>query len=149
MISINLKIVNTQLGVILPYAASSMPLALVLFRNYFLELPPALAEAARLDGCSRWGVYWRIIMPLSRPAIGAVAIFTFVSAWNEFFLALVFLQDKAIQTLPLGMQVFAISGTQANYPAFLGDHDRHGADGHRLPPDAAAVRFRARRRRNG
>jgi raffinose/stachyose/melibiose transport system permease protein len=116
VISINLKIVNTQLGVILPYAASSMPLALVLFRNYFLELPPALSEAARLDGCSRWGIYWRIIMPLSRPAIGAVAIFTFVSAWNEFFLALVFLQDKSIQTLPLGMQVFAISEYQTNYP---------------------------------
>lgn len=116
VIAINLQIVNTRLGVILPYTAAAMPLALVLFRNYFLELPAALSEAARLDGCSRFGIYWRIIMPLSQPAIGAVAIFTFVSAWNEFFLALVFLQNKAIQTLPLGMQVFAISEYQTNYP---------------------------------
>ncbi|SHG99888.1 carbohydrate ABC transporter membrane protein 2, CUT1 family [Kaistia soli DSM 19436] len=116
VIAINLSIVNTRLGVILPYTAAAMPLALVLFRNYFLELPAALSEAARLDGCSRFGIYWRIVMPLSRPAIGAVAIFTFVSAWNEFFLALVFLQNASIQTLPLGMQVFAISEYQTNYP---------------------------------
>ncbi len=116
VIAINLQIVNTRLGVILPYTAAAMPLALVLFRNYFLELPAALSEAARLDGCSSFGIYWRIVMPLSRPAIGAVAIFTFVSAWNEFFLALVFLQNDAIRTLPLGMQVFAISEYQTNYP---------------------------------
>lgn len=116
VIAINLSIVNTRLGVILPYTAAAMPLALVLFRNYFLELPAALSEAARLDGCSRFGIYWRIIMPLSRPAIGAVAIFTFVGAWNEFFLALVFLQSAEIRTLPLGMQVFAISEYQTNYP---------------------------------
>jgi ABC-type glycerol-3-phosphate transport system permease component len=116
VIAINLRIVNTLPGVILPYTAAALPLALVLFRNYFAELPTALSEAARLDGCSRFGIYWRIVMPLSRPAIGAVSIFTFVSAWNEFFLALVFLQSKSIQTLPLGMQVFAISEYQTNYP---------------------------------
>ncbi len=116
VIEIRLNLIDTYAAVILPYTAGSMPLALVLFRNYFLDLPAELSDAARLDGCTRWGVFRRIVMPLSRPAIGAVSIFTFVNAWNEFFLALVFLQNPRLHTLPLGMQNFAISEYQTNYP---------------------------------
>ncbi|WDR03513.1 carbohydrate ABC transporter permease [Devosia algicola] len=86
-----------------------MPLAVVLFSNYFAGLPRELIDAARIDGASSFDIYARILMPLSRPVIGAVTVFSFTSSWNEFFLALVFMQNKEVYTLPLGMQVFATS----------------------------------------
>jgi raffinose/stachyose/melibiose transport system permease protein len=109
IIVINLHLINTYWALILPYAAGAMPLAVVLFSNYFAGLPRELIDAARIDGATSLDVYWRVLMPLARPAIGAVAVFSFTSAWNEFFLALVFMQEKDVYTLPLGMQVFATS----------------------------------------
>lgn len=106
---IDLKLINTYWALILPYAAGSMPLAVVLFSNYFSGLPRELIDAARIDGASSLDIYARILMPLSRPVIAAVTVFSFTSAWNEFFLALVFMQNKDVYTLPLGMQVFATS----------------------------------------
>jgi raffinose/stachyose/melibiose transport system permease protein len=106
---IRLHIINTYLALILPYAAGAMPLSVVLFSNYFAGLPRELMDAARMDGASTLAIYWRIVMPLARPVIGAIAVFAFTGAWNEFFLALVFMQDKEMFTLPLGMQVFATS----------------------------------------
>jgi raffinose/stachyose/melibiose transport system permease protein len=109
IVVISLKLTNNHLALILPYTAGALPLAVVLFRNYFAGLPNELIDAARMDGSNNWDVYWRILMPLARPVIGAVGIFTFVGAWNEFFLALVFIQRKELYTLPLGTQVFATS----------------------------------------
>jgi ABC-type glycerol-3-phosphate transport system permease component len=106
---INLHLINTYWGLILPYAAGAMPLAVVLFSNYFAGLPRELIDAARIDGATSLDVYVRVLMPLARPVIGAVTVFSFTSAWNEFFLALVFMQNKEAYTLPLGMQVFATS----------------------------------------
>jgi raffinose/stachyose/melibiose transport system permease protein len=109
IIVIDLHLINTYWALILPYAAGAMPLAVVLFRNYFAGLPNELIDAARIDGANSLDIYWRILMPLARPVVGAVAVFSFVSAWNEFFLALIFMQNKDLYTLPLGMQVFATS----------------------------------------
>ena len=109
IVVISLKLTNNHLALILPYTAGALPLAVVLFRNYFAGLPNELIDAARMDGSSNLDIYWRILMPLARPAVGAVGIFTFVGAWNEFFLALVFIQRKELYTLPLGTQVFATS----------------------------------------
>lgn len=109
IVVISLKLTNNHLALILPYTAGSLPLAVVLFRNYFAGLPYELIDAARMDGSSSFDIYRRILMPLARPVIGAVGIFTFVGAWNEFFLALVFIQRKELYTLPLGTQVFATS----------------------------------------
>jgi raffinose/stachyose/melibiose transport system permease protein len=106
---IKLHIINTYLALILPYAAAAMPLSVVLFSNTFGGLPRELMDAARMDGASTFAIYAWIVMPLARPVIGAIAVFAFTGAWNEFFLALVFMQDKKMFTLPLGMQVFATS----------------------------------------
>ena len=115
IIAITLGLINTYWALILPYAAGAMPLAVILFTNYFAGLPDELIDAARIDGASDFEIYRQILMPLSRPAIGAVAVFSFVSAWNEFFLALVFIQKKDLYTLPLGMQVFANSAYSTDF----------------------------------
>jgi raffinose/stachyose/melibiose transport system permease protein len=109
LVLIGMNLNNTHLALILPYTAGSLPLAVVLFRNYFAGLPNELIDAARIDGATDFDIYARILMPLTRPVVGAVGIFTFVGAWNEFFLALVFVQRKELYTLPLGSQVFATS----------------------------------------
>lgn len=109
IVVISLKLTNNHLALILPYTAGALPLAVALFRNYFAGLPNELIDAARIDGATSLDIYWRILMPLARPVVGAVGIFTFVGAWNEFFLALVFIQRKELYTLPLGTQVFATS----------------------------------------
>jgi raffinose/stachyose/melibiose transport system permease protein len=109
IIVIQLHLINTYWALILPYAAGAMPLAVVLFSNYFAALPRELMDAARIDGATSLDIYWRVLLPLARPVIGAVTIFSFTGAWNEFFLALVFMQNKDVYTLPLGMQVFANS----------------------------------------
>jgi raffinose/stachyose/melibiose transport system permease protein len=112
---IKLHIINTYLALILPYAAGAMPLSVVLFSNAFGELPRELMDAACMDGASAFAIYWRIVMPLARPVAGAIAVFAFTGAWNEFFLALVFMQDKEMFTLPLGMQVFATSAYSVQF----------------------------------
>jgi len=109
IVVISLGLINTHLALILPYTAGSLPLAVILFSNYFAGLPNEVIDAARMDGSSNFDIYRRIMLPLSRPVIGAVGIFTFVGAWNEFFLALIFIQNKDLYTLPLGTQVFATS----------------------------------------
>ncbi|MEO6014730.1 MAG: carbohydrate ABC transporter permease [Devosia sp.] len=109
IVVITLKLTNNHLALILPYTAGALPLAVVLFRNYLAGLPNELIDAARIDGATSFDIYSRILMPLARPVLGAVGIFTFVGAWNEFFLALVFIQKKELYTLPLGTQVFATS----------------------------------------
>ena len=106
---IKLHIIDTYLALILPYAAGAMPLSVVLFFNTLAGLPRELIDAARMDCASTFAIYSRIVMPLVRPVIGAITVFAFTGAWNEFFLALVFMQDKEMFTLPLGMQVFATS----------------------------------------
>jgi multiple sugar transport system permease protein len=84
-----------------------------LLRQFFLTLPGELSDAARIDGCSEVGILWRIIMPLSKPALATVALLTFIWAWLDFMGPLVYLNDESMYTLALGLA------------AFLG---RHGAD---------------------
>jgi raffinose/stachyose/melibiose transport system permease protein len=116
VIVVQLGLVDTRLGLILPYCAGALPLAVLLLTNGFEAIPRELLDAARIDGASRFEAFVRIVLPLSRPVLGAVAIFTFVLAWNEFFLALVFIQDPALRTLPLGIQVFIIDEFQSDFP---------------------------------
>lgn len=87
-----------------------------LLRQFYLTLPGELSEAARIDGCSEFGIWWRIIVPLSRPALAVVALFTFLGAWNNFLGPLIYLQDSSQYTLALGLQVFQAShgGTSWN-----------------------------------
>lgn len=95
-----LGIINTYLGLILPYTATSLPLAIALFTSFFIAIPVELEEAARIDGASTLTVFLRIVMPLSAPVLSAVVIFTFLDAYNELFMALILLNDPALKTLP-------------------------------------------------
>lgn len=105
-IMLNAKLLSTYLGILLPYIAFGIPYHVFLFNNFFRSVPRELDEAAVIDGCSRFGLFWRIILPLSRPILGAVFILDFVSTWNEFAIALVILQSGDSWTVPLGLQAF-------------------------------------------
>ncbi|NQU11912.1 carbohydrate ABC transporter permease, partial [bacterium] len=75
-----------------------------LMRQFFRTIPEELSEAARIDGCSEWGIFWRIILPLSRPVLAVVALFHFLTAWNDFLGPLLFLTRKHTFTLALALQ---------------------------------------------
>jgi multiple sugar transport system permease protein len=82
------------------------PVYIFLLRQFFLTIPPEMDEAALIDGCSKWGILWRIILPQARPALGIVAIFSFLYHWDEFLNALIYLNSPEKRTLSLGMATF-------------------------------------------
>jgi raffinose/stachyose/melibiose transport system permease protein len=102
----NLKLYNTLFSLILSYIAFGLPIATLILRGFFMSIPPELVEAARIDGSSEIGTFFRIIIPLSKPAISTVIIFLFMQNWNEFLLGLVLLRDKVMYTLPVGVAIF-------------------------------------------
>lgn len=77
-----------------------------LLRQFFMGIPKELDEAARLDGCSHWGIFWRVIVPLSKPALAVVALFHFIYVWNDFLAPLVFITHRDQFTLALGLQMY-------------------------------------------
>jgi multiple sugar transport system permease protein len=77
-----------------------------LLRQFFMTIPDELSEAARIDGCNEWGIFWRIILPLARPALTVVALFTFMFVWRDFLAPRVYLQHPSQYTLNLGLQAF-------------------------------------------
>jgi multiple sugar transport system permease protein len=77
-----------------------------MLRQFFMTIPFELSDAARIDGCSEWDIYRRVILPLSRPALATVALFTFINAWNDFGGPLLYLNDERKATLSLGLQQF-------------------------------------------
>ena len=83
------------------YLAQTLPVALYMLANYFRTIPTEIEEAALIDGCSRLEIIWRVTLPLSIPALVSVAIYTFMIAWNEFLYAFVFLNDRAMFTMPI------------------------------------------------
>ncbi len=93
--------VNSYWGIILPQIAVTV--AVFIFKQFFDGLPPELEEAAIMDGASRWRVYWQIWMPLSQPAIAAVAIFAFVASWNNFVWPFIAVTSTQMMTLPVGL----------------------------------------------
>ena len=96
-----LHLLNTIMGLVLIYATTAIPFCVWTLKGYFDTLPRELEEAARIDGASPWGVFFRIVLPLSRPAIAVTALFSFMAAWNEFILASVFMTDERAYTLPV------------------------------------------------
>lgn len=93
--------INSYQGLIGPYTALGIPFALVLFKAFLDDFPADIHEAALLDGCTTWQLYWYVVLPLLRPIIGFVGIWQFVTSWNEFFLALVVMTQNSMKTLPL------------------------------------------------
>jgi raffinose/stachyose/melibiose transport system permease protein len=92
---------DSYLGLILPYTALGIPFAIVILRSFFDNFPREIEEAAYLDGCSTFGVFTRIMLPLSLPALAVVVIWQFMTSFNEFTLALVMIATDAIKPLPL------------------------------------------------
>jgi len=101
-----LGLYGTQIPLYLP-AFLGGAFGTFLLRQYFMTIPGELAEAARIDGASLWTIYWRIYLPLARPALAALAIFTFLFSWNDLFGPLIYLpSDLEKTTLPVGLALF-------------------------------------------
>ncbi|GLS18575.1 sugar ABC transporter permease [Labrys miyagiensis] len=93
--------INTYIGLILPYAALGVPFAMVILKAFMEDSPQELFEAARVDGCNPWQIYWHVALPLVRPALVFVTIWQFIVTWNEFFLALIVLTRTELKTLTI------------------------------------------------
>ncbi|MFK3985102.1 carbohydrate ABC transporter permease [Micromonospora sp. NPDC050397] len=103
----DLNLINSYYAVILPQVAFSLPLTIVILRPFLAAVPRELEDAAAIDGTGRIGFLWRIMLPLSRPALVTVGILAFVASWNAFLLPLLVLGDVDLHTLPLGVQNFS------------------------------------------
>ncbi len=98
-------LLNTILGVVLPGAVGSY--AVFMMRQFFLTLPEEMAEAARLDGCSEFLIFWKLYLPLCKPALATLGIFTFQAGWNSFLWPMIVLNDPNFKTVQMGLQSFA------------------------------------------
>jgi len=102
-----LNFLNTHVPlIIVPIFGAGGVFGIFVMRQFFLTLPKELEEAAMIDGCSRVGIYGRIMLPLAGPAIATLTIFTFLTCWNEFYDPLIFLNDRNLMTIPLGLSLF-------------------------------------------
>ncbi|MDP3447803.1 MAG: carbohydrate ABC transporter permease [Eubacteriales bacterium] len=97
-----LGLINNLFGLILLYAAN-MSFAVFVFVNFLKTVPDALIECARIDGASEFRIYWKIVLPLSRPVLSTVGLISFVTMWNDFYMPLVFLTKENVRTLTLGV----------------------------------------------
>ncbi|HJQ40725.1 MAG TPA: carbohydrate ABC transporter permease [Thermoanaerobaculia bacterium] len=97
----SLGLVNTYWGVIIPSLASVFGIFLI--RQFMLSIPQELLEAARIDGAGEWRIYWSVVMPLARPILATLAIFTFMTTWNDFMWPLIVLSDESRYTLPVSL----------------------------------------------
>lgn len=98
---------NSYQALIIPYTAFNLPFAIWIMRNYFMQIPKALFEASKIDGASVFQTYVRIFVPLTTPGMFTAAVFTFVAAWTEFFMALTFNSSNSMRTIPVGIALFS------------------------------------------
>jgi multiple sugar transport system permease protein len=101
----NLHLLNSLQGLVAVYSAG-VPLYVFLLRGFFEDIPQDIADAAAIDGAGIWRLYWNIMLPLARPALAAVTIFSFLGNWDEFTWALTSLTDDSLFTLPIGLRFF-------------------------------------------
>ncbi|MGM0575648.1 MAG: sugar ABC transporter permease [Myxococcota bacterium] len=101
-----LGLLNAPLGLILVYATTAIPFCVWMLKGYFDTIPRDLEESAIIDGASRFTIFWRIILPLSMPAVAVTALFSFMTAWNEFILAFTFMDDPRAFTLPVAVNSY-------------------------------------------
>jgi arabinogalactan oligomer/maltooligosaccharide transport system permease protein len=112
LLAIRLGLLNTPWALVLAYATTAIPFCILMLKSYFDTLPVELEEAAKIDGLGPFGAFWRIVIPLSTPGIAVTAFYAFITAWNEFLYALVFLTRPEAFTLPIGVQLFINQFTQ-------------------------------------
>ncbi|RXZ48086.1 carbohydrate ABC transporter permease [Agromyces binzhouensis] len=103
----SLGLMNSLGGVILPQIAFALPVTIIILVPFLRAIPEEIQEAAAIDGCSRLGFFWRMVLPLSVPGVVTVGILAFVGSWNSYLLPLFILNDQAAFTLPLGVQAFS------------------------------------------
>lgn len=101
-----LGLLNTYLALILPYAVLSLPVCTLVLTSFFENIPRDLENAAMIDGCTRMGAMWRVVVPLAAPGVFTAGILAFVNAWDEFLLALSFLSSPTLRTLPVGITLY-------------------------------------------
>jgi multiple sugar transport system permease protein len=111
-----LDLVDTHLALILLQAFSAF--GVFLLRQFFISIPNDLSDAARIDGMSEYGIYFRIMLPLSKPALATLTIFTFVSVWNDFMGPLIYLNSESKKTIQLGLRMF-IQQYSADYALIM------------------------------
>lgn len=101
-----LSLVNSHWGIILPQIAFGIPTTIVILRGFFAALPREIEDAAYIDGCSIFGLFWHVALPLVRPALASVFVLAMVASWNAFFLPLLILNQEELWTVPLGIMRF-------------------------------------------
>jgi ABC-type glycerol-3-phosphate transport system permease component len=101
-----INVYNTYVALIIPYLVISLPVTVYFLTSFLREFPPDLEEAARIDGCSRLGTLWRIILPLAAPGVFTTAILSFITVWNDFLFGLTMTADSTAQTVTVAIPLF-------------------------------------------
>jgi len=101
-----LKLGNSFLGLVLVYSVTAIPFCVWMLKGYFDTIPLEIEESAIMDGASRQTIFFRIILPLAKPAVAVTALFSFMTGWNEFILAATFLEEEVKYTAPVGLKFF-------------------------------------------
>ena len=99
----DLDLIDTRVGLVLAESAQALPIAVFIMRAAFLDMPRELRESALVDGAGEYRAFWHVMMPIARSGLAASAVLTFLSAWNDFLLPLVFINTESLRTLPLGL----------------------------------------------
>ncbi len=107
MMLAHLHLINSYLGLIIAYSVTSVPFSIWILKGYYDTIPPDLEEAARIDGATYIGAFYRIVLPLSTPALAIVFLFNFMGSWSEYIVARVVLQRQDMYTWPLGLWTYA------------------------------------------
>ena len=102
----NLGLLDTYAAMILPYIAFQIPISIFIMRGFFAELPIEMEDAAVVDGCGRKRIFFSIMLPLSKPAVGTITIYNFFAVWNELIFALTFTNSQKYRTIPVGLMDF-------------------------------------------
>ena len=102
----DMKLVDSYLGLLLIYIGIGVPQNTFFLRNFFLGLPKELEEAVIIDGGNRWQIYWKMVLPLSKPALGTFAILAYSNVWDEFLIALTMIKTPEKRTLPIALRLF-------------------------------------------
>ncbi|MBN9605979.1 MAG: carbohydrate ABC transporter permease [Actinomycetales bacterium] len=113
------QLLNTALGLILVYTATVLPFTIWVLRGFVAGLPAELEEAAMVDGCSRFGAFWRVTFPLLGPGLAATGVFAFIQAWNEFLYALVIMTRPETRTLPVWLRAFVQATKETDWAAIM------------------------------
>ena len=117
-IAVKLHLVDTRIGLILFSAAHSLAFGVFLMRSFFISLPKSLEEAAMIDGCTRFGCFLRVILPLSKPGIMTQVIYSGLNIWNNYLMANLLLRSSEKLTVPLGLAIFTADNT-VDYPVLF------------------------------